>query len=297
QTTASDYVVGIVRLAIAVAAVLAVVRIIFAGIKYMSTEAFQSKGEAKTDIQNAVWGLLLAIGAYLILNTINPNLVEFKLTIPGLKTGGALETNLGKIPSTPEETTRQKEGIGCEESCAPVQTPYSGIGTMEPKPPGPYGNGASGCDSAKVSVCFLDASLYQKLKTLTQSLPKSIEWQVTELYPPTTEHKHACQNIGTPVRAMCVDAKLDKLQCANQKKCSASDISMDASKILVFVEESDKFGLYVEYEVNSTERRDQIINRISKLRGRVIVVPTINSEHFSVYLNKEVKDYGKGDND
>ena len=81
-TTAELYIKGVFTLIIAVAGGLAVVRIIFGGIQYMSTDAFEGKSEAKTVIENAIWGPLLAISAWLILFTINPDLIEFDLTIP-----------------------------------------------------------------------------------------------------------------------------------------------------------------------------------------------------------------------
>ena len=78
-TTAGPYIEGIFTLIIAVAVGLAVLMIIFGGIKYMSTDAIGGKSDAKSTIQNALWGLLLAISAWLILNTINPDLVNFNL--------------------------------------------------------------------------------------------------------------------------------------------------------------------------------------------------------------------------
>jgi len=82
KTTAGPYIEGIFMLMIAVAGGLAVLMLIFGGIKYMSTDAFGGKNEAKNIIQNAIWGFILAISAWLILNTINPNLTIFKLEIP-----------------------------------------------------------------------------------------------------------------------------------------------------------------------------------------------------------------------
>src|SRR3989338_2929044 len=79
---ASDYIKGIFMLVIAIATGLAVIMIIFGGIKYMSTDAFAGKSEAKTTIEHALWGLLLAISAWLILNTINPKLTTFNLSVP-----------------------------------------------------------------------------------------------------------------------------------------------------------------------------------------------------------------------
>lgn len=82
ETTAEQYIQGIFLLIIAIAGGLAVIMIIYGGIKYMSTDAFGGKQEAKDIIQNAIWGLLLAMSAWLILNTINPELVKFNLDLP-----------------------------------------------------------------------------------------------------------------------------------------------------------------------------------------------------------------------
>ncbi|MDO8589888.1 MAG: pilin [bacterium] len=82
KTTAEQYIEGIVTLTIAIAGGLAVIMIIYGGIKYMSSDAIGGKGEAKDIIQNAIWGLLLTISAWLILYTINPDLIEFNLDLP-----------------------------------------------------------------------------------------------------------------------------------------------------------------------------------------------------------------------
>lgn len=98
--TAETYIPGIIMLIIGIAGVLAVVKIIFGGIQYMSTDAIGGKSEGKTHITNALWGLLLIISAYIILFTINPNLVNLNLEIKGLRIGGAFETGLGNASST-----------------------------------------------------------------------------------------------------------------------------------------------------------------------------------------------------
>lgn len=90
KTDAGSYLEGVFVLAIGIAGVLAVIMIIWGGIQYMSTDAISGKSEAKSTIQQAIWGLLLAIGAWLILNTISPNLVNFNLNLSQPTTEGAL---------------------------------------------------------------------------------------------------------------------------------------------------------------------------------------------------------------
>jgi hypothetical protein len=61
---------------IGIAAFLAVIKIIISGVKYMTTDVVNSKSNAKGEITGALLGLLLILGAYMILNIINPRLVN-----------------------------------------------------------------------------------------------------------------------------------------------------------------------------------------------------------------------------
>jgi hypothetical protein len=72
----ADYVNNLYRAAITIAALLAVIRIIFAGFQYMLSDIVTQKTEARKSIKNALLGLLIVIGAVLILETINPNLIK-----------------------------------------------------------------------------------------------------------------------------------------------------------------------------------------------------------------------------
>jgi hypothetical protein len=72
--TFSEYVNALYILSISLAALIAVVKIIFAGVKYMFTDIVTQKGEALQDIRGTLFGLLIVISASLILSTINPAL-------------------------------------------------------------------------------------------------------------------------------------------------------------------------------------------------------------------------------
>ncbi len=77
----NNYINALYALAISVAALVAVIKIIVAGVKYMLSDVVSSKGAAKEDIQSALLGLLIIAAAYLILNQINPNLTTSKLLL------------------------------------------------------------------------------------------------------------------------------------------------------------------------------------------------------------------------
>lgn len=74
---------GIYGLAIGVGSVIATVMLIIAGFEYMYQESITGKSQAKERITNAFLGLLVILGSYILLRTINPALVDFNLTLQG----------------------------------------------------------------------------------------------------------------------------------------------------------------------------------------------------------------------
>jgi len=62
---------------IAIAVALSVVMIAWGGIQYMTTDSWYGKEDGKKKIEDAFYGLALALISWLILFIINPNLVTF----------------------------------------------------------------------------------------------------------------------------------------------------------------------------------------------------------------------------
>lgn len=81
STDFNGYINSLYALSISIAALLAVIKIVIAGVKWMMTDIVTSKGEAKKDIQGAIVGLMVVLAAVLILYVINPNLVKIDLTL------------------------------------------------------------------------------------------------------------------------------------------------------------------------------------------------------------------------
>jgi hypothetical protein len=77
----SAYLNAIYRISISLAALLAVLVLIKAGVKYMFSDIVTDKASAKSDIRGAILGLLLIISAVLILSTINENITNFSISI------------------------------------------------------------------------------------------------------------------------------------------------------------------------------------------------------------------------
>lgn len=64
---------------LAIAAALAVIMIVWGGVEIMLSESVFKKEDGKKKIQDAIWGLLLALASWLILYIINPEILNFKL--------------------------------------------------------------------------------------------------------------------------------------------------------------------------------------------------------------------------
>ncbi len=96
----TSYLQNLLLLGIGIAIVLAVLMIVIGGIQYMASDAFTAKEDAKEKITMALLGLLIALGGYLILYTINPKLVTFELPSGGLITTAGQKLNIDvKKPS------------------------------------------------------------------------------------------------------------------------------------------------------------------------------------------------------
>ncbi len=76
-----NYLNVIIKLVIGISAVLAVLMIIMGGLEYITSELPGAKGEGKKRITDAVVGLLIAMGAWIILYTINPKILNTVLDI------------------------------------------------------------------------------------------------------------------------------------------------------------------------------------------------------------------------
>jgi hypothetical protein len=115
DVTFSDYIDYLYVTSISIAAMIAVVKIIIAGVKYMLTDVISGKGEAKSDIKGALLGLLLILGAVIILEVINPELTKNSVEIRKVNV------------TPPTNTARPSVGINSGER---TTTPPDNRGTV-----------------------------------------------------------------------------------------------------------------------------------------------------------------------
>lgn len=78
-----EFLEALFTILIVIAGILALVMIIVGAMTYMTSDAFGKKEQGKVFIINAIFGLILALSAWIILNTINPNLAsDLSISIP-----------------------------------------------------------------------------------------------------------------------------------------------------------------------------------------------------------------------
>ncbi|HET8574792.1 MAG TPA: pilin [Candidatus Paceibacterota bacterium] len=98
----ATYLGGVYVLTIGFAGILAVLMIIIGGIEYIFSAIPSAKSDAKRRITGAVGGLILALLSWIILNTINPALLQkgFNLTDVGQSASANVATANGGTPIT-----------------------------------------------------------------------------------------------------------------------------------------------------------------------------------------------------
>ena len=87
-----QYILGVYKFGLAAGGLIAMLIIVFAAIERIVSAGNPSKiYDANDRIKNAIWGLALLLGAFLILSTINPELVKLQ------------KPNLPKVTCTPSK--------------------------------------------------------------------------------------------------------------------------------------------------------------------------------------------------
>ncbi len=97
----TQYLQFMINITMGVTAALSVIILIWGGIEYIFASVSESaKKGAKERITNAIFGILIALSAYLLLNTINPDLI--KLGLPTLQLPAVSTQTSPTIPTPPK---------------------------------------------------------------------------------------------------------------------------------------------------------------------------------------------------
>lgn len=247
----SGYIPGAVRLAIKIAGALAVIMIVIGGVQYASTDAINGKSEGKERIQNAIYGLLLAIGAFFILNSVNPETLNLNLEI---KRPGGSGSAVTPAPETP--TTPTTPADGCNNCVTLGVGNYSGI---------PLKTGAGN---------RLNTVVANNIKNLNaELLSAQIGWRITEAFPPTFTHESACHNDGT-----CLDANLVP-PVVNSARPTADEIR----RLTLFYQAASRNGFsLVQYEVATTAEKNGLQAAGLNSSYKIYVNPAFSAPHFHI---------------
>lgn len=259
KTNLKTYIEGLFKLLLGLSVVFVVINFIIGGFQYITSAAMPGKKDGKERIINSIKGLVLVVGAWIILNTINPALLKVDLTIESNEiksnaVGGSLD-----IP-IPEGYNK------CGDNC--VQIP-SNVATI---------NGRS---NSMIEKATLD-----KLKSFDQELAKVgiNDWTITEAYPATMVHQNICHQYGT-----CIDI-------AKVPDTKVADAVLAASKAGLLADfETDKPVRKTQI-INTACGDNQACRNLLESRIKVYepkynattgkYVPQIRGEHFSIYNNR-----------
>jgi len=250
------------KIALGLAAAAAMGVLIYGAILWTVSGAISSKQDAMQYIWGAIWGLVLLLAAYVILYTINPNLVNltnpnesFQSINSGSTNQVAPATNKAAINLLPLPLTSSEIQRNCP-TCVKLST---------------FGDQVN-CKSD--NSCYVVRPLAEELITLKRNFsPYGIIWQVTEGYPPTpgVTHEDPCHNNGT-----CVDANFTADQIKN-------DPVKNVAIIKSFIQVADNAKLNAVYEVTNQDTMNQLVQAgIPTSNVRVISYAT--GSHFHVTM-------------
>ena len=249
----------VIALGLAGAAALGVLA--YGGILWTVSGAVGDKKNALDYIKGALWGVVLLLGAYLILNTINPQLVD--LINPGLDQAPPPPA-MTRYDSGEERNAREGIREGGGPSLVPISVPTRGVRVC--------------AGSASGRICQVESNLNNRLRQFNASYASgggaNNVWWITEAYPPTRSHQNPCH-----LQATCVDANFIGGRANNP---SVSDIN-------TFIERARAANLRAVYEVSRTADRDRLIgegvpeSNIQYIPPRPDGAPGITAPHFSIY--------------
>jgi len=209
------YLSGAIKLIIGLGGAFAILNAIIGGTQYVAAGISpDAKNSAKERITNAFIGLALILSSYLILNTINPKLVQFDLNLATVTV--VTSTSTPAVLCLASDRTSKDccpTGVACEACSDCVLIPS----TVPNK----------GCNIPLSSTCYLNRSLLTKIQKIGASVAFSnyqtehsqwlqldpelqsgipepqppatalAGWRITESWPPTVAHLSSCHKNGT----------------------------------------------------------------------------------------------------
>jgi hypothetical protein len=117
----------IIKIFIGICAVLALIMVVMGGIEYMTSDLISSKEAGKERIRDALLGLVLALAAWTLLYTINPNLLQTNINIPAAA-ADFVDVDVPQTPVNGKYSTGAAVGSPWNDQTAgPIPTLPSGV--------------------------------------------------------------------------------------------------------------------------------------------------------------------------
>lgn len=159
QATLPQYISGLFTFGLMVVGITALASIMYGGIRYMASDLITTKQDAKDQITSAIYGLLLLLFSFLILNTINPELVSLRTaTMPAAAPATMPATAPATAPTVPPDGQFTYDpGIQAQLSDASPHLRQF-LDCMAANVPGNVGRISSISDSAGIQVCSTNYS-------------------------------------------------------------------------------------------------------------------------------------------
>lgn len=124
NTSLPQFIATVFTILFSLGALIAVGRLTAGGIMYMTSEIANKKTEAKRWIRSSIFGLLLLAGSWLILNTINPQLLNFTFTLP--TAGGSDVSNFQQTDTLHSNPPNQASTNNCEKTGGAIKQQADG---------------------------------------------------------------------------------------------------------------------------------------------------------------------------
>ncbi|HEY9481042.1 MAG TPA: hypothetical protein VIR98_02290 [Candidatus Paceibacterota bacterium] len=166
---------------IGIAAILAIGFIIWAGIEYATVESISGHSDAKKRWEGALWGLALLLGSYLILRTINLDLVNINLDLGKPAVGELVDQN-----------ALQNALDSYSDSVAKLQGTNTAISSLTAQ---------KTSKEAEYNALIDDGKINDPKVTQLQNELKSIDEQISKLEKDKTAQQSAVDKSRTQVQS------------------------------------------------------------------------------------------------
>lgn len=114
ETNLASFFNNLYKYLIGIAAVLAIIMIIWGGLEISTQDSISKQGAGREKIKNAIFGLILVLSPVLVFSIINPSILNLSLNLPALDT--TTKTSVQTTVSTTQDTTLSDTDKALRES-------------------------------------------------------------------------------------------------------------------------------------------------------------------------------------